>query len=47
MSAPWSGVDCGTATTPGIFRMASARSLTVSWGVVLVMMSAVTISGAL
>ena len=35
VSAPSSGVSCGTATTPGIFRMPSASWLTVSWGLVL------------
>ena len=47
VSAPASGVDCGTATTPGTALIALARSLTVPFGSELVMMSAVTARGAL
>ena len=46
-SAVWLGVCLVMATTPGILAMSSARSETVPLGSVLVMMSAVTSSGAL
>ena len=47
VSAAWLGVAWVTATTPGTFSMAFARSCTVSFGLELLMTLAVTARGEL